>query len=60
MILPEFPRNSKHRSPFTSCHNLNKIVFCLQETLGCVQESKDQAVCTETNDKEDSWTMVGV
>ncbi|XP_075941938.1 lysophosphatidic acid receptor 2a [Anarhichas minor] len=28
-----------------------------EETLGCVQRLEDHAVCTETNHKEDSWTM---
>ncbi|XP_056263338.1 lysophosphatidic acid receptor 2a [Pseudoliparis swirei] len=31
-----------------------------EETLGCIQKLEDQAVCTETNHKEDSWTMPGV
>lgn len=35
-------------------------MFCLQETVGCVQKSEDQAACTETNSKGDSWTMPGV
>ncbi|XP_054463976.1 lysophosphatidic acid receptor 2a [Anoplopoma fimbria] len=31
-----------------------------EETLGCVQKLQDQAACTETNHREDSWTMPGV
>ncbi|XP_059203651.1 lysophosphatidic acid receptor 2a [Centropristis striata] len=31
-----------------------------QESLGCVQKSEDQAVFTEPNNKEDSWTMQGL
>nr|XP_046270695.1 lysophosphatidic acid receptor 2a [Scatophagus argus]XP_046270696.1 lysophosphatidic acid receptor 2a [Scatophagus argus]XP_046270697.1 lysophosphatidic acid receptor 2a [Scatophagus argus] len=31
-----------------------------EETLSCVQKSEDQIGCMETNNKEDSWTMLEV
>ncbi|XP_035510651.1 lysophosphatidic acid receptor 2a [Morone saxatilis] len=31
-----------------------------EETFSCVQKHEDQAVCTETNNTEDKWTIPGV